>query len=466
MILTISTTHRPATDLGLLLHKNPSHLQSFEVSVGVAHVFYPYAGDELCQVALVLDVDPIGLVRNHRGGGGDEFSLGQYVNDRPYALSSLMSVTLAKVFGTAMAGRSRERPELVDQPLPLEVQLPVVPSRGGEGVLRRLFEPIGYEVTAHSLELDPAFPAWGESRFFAVTLRTNAPLRSVLGHLYVLLPVLDDDKHYWVGADEVDKLLRRGGAWLADHPERELIALRYLRHDRRLTRDALARLADEGEHDPDAQQEGHDAEEQALEKPLRLGDERIAAVVTALREVGAARVLDLGCGSGKLVRALLKEQGIEQVVGVDVSVRALEVAAKRLHLDTMAPRQRQRVQLLQSALTYRDRRLEGFDAAAIVEVIEHLEPSRLQAFSHAVFGRARPQTVVITTPNLEYNPHFESLPAGSLRHRDHRFEWTRDQFQRWSAQAAQSYGYEVDHSGIGPRDPGAGQPTQMAVFRR
>jgi 3' terminal RNA ribose 2'-O-methyltransferase Hen1 len=173
-----------------------------------------------------LDVDPIALVRNRRGPAGGDFSLSQYVNDRPYAVSSFMSVALAKLFGTAMAGRSKERPDLADASIPLEVGLPVTPCPGGEAVLRRLFEPLGYEVTAEPLTLDANFPEWGDSRYMAVCLRTTARLRDVLEQLFVLLPVLDDDKHYWVGSDEVDKLLRRGGAWLTAHPERELIARR------------------------------------------------------------------------------------------------------------------------------------------------------------------------------------------------------------------------------------------------
>lgn len=466
MMLTISTTQRPATDLGFLLHKNPDRVQSSELGFGVAHVFYPEAGEDRCTVALLVEVDPIALARNRRGSVGGELALGRYVNDRPYALSSFMSVALAKVFGTAMGGRSKERPALAGAALPFEVELPVVPCRGGEDVLRRLFEPLGYEVVATPLPLDPNFPEWGESRYLAVLLRTTARLQDLLGHLYVLLPVLDDDKHYWVAGDEVDKLLRRGGDWLASHPDRELIARRYLRYDRRLTRDALARLADPDGEDPDALDAVRDAEEEAIERPLRLNDQRIAAVVEVIRASGAARVLDLGCGSGQLVRALLEVRGLEQVVGVDVSVGALDAAARRLHLDTMAPRQRQRVELLQGSLTYRDHRLEGFDAAAVVEVIEHLDPSRLEAFGHAVFGRARPRTVVITTPNIEYNRLFESLPAGSLRHRDHRFEWTREEFTDWSKQVAARFGYEVELSGAGPSDAEAGQPTQIGVFRR
>jgi 3' terminal RNA ribose 2'-O-methyltransferase Hen1 len=470
MLLTITTTHAPATDLGFLLHKNPARLHTVDLAFGPAHVVYPEASEDRCTAALLVEVDPVGLVRGRRGGPkGNELSLAQYVNDRPYAASSFLSVALAKLFGTAMTGRCKERPELADEALSLSAALPVVPCRGGEPVLRRLFEPLGYEVTATRLPLDEAFPSWGDSRYLSVELTSRTRLRDLLEHLFVLLPVLDDDKHYWVGADEVDKLLRRGGAWLASHPDRELIAHRYLRHDRRLTRDALARLVeadDAPEPDPDAEAEAHDAEEEAVEARISLNEQRMEAVVEAVRASQARRVVDLGCGSAKLVQRLLKEPTIERVVGVDVSYRALQVGARRLHLDSMPPRQRQRVDLWQGALTYRDKRLADFDAATVVEVVEHLDPPRLDAFERVVFAHARPGTVVVTTPNVEYNVRFEGLPAGSLRHRDHRFEWTRAEFAAWADRVASRHGYRVDRSGIGTDDPDVGTPTQMAVFRR
>jgi len=466
MLLTISTDHRPATDLGYLLHKNPSARHTAEFGFGVAYVLYPEAADDRCTVAVVVDVDPVGLVRNHRGPKGNDFSLAQYVNDRPYATSSFMAVAMGKVFSTAMTGRSKERPELAETPIALEVGLPVTPCRGGEEVARRLFEPLGYEVRAETIPLDPRFPAWGDSRYLDLTLSSTMKLKTLLEHLFVLLPVLDDDKHYWVGRDEIEKLLRRGGDWLSIHPDRELITRRYLRHDRQLTREALARLMEDDVTDPDESEAEHDAEEEAVEKPLSLNEQRTDAVLCAIVASGARRVLDLGCGQGKLVRELLKVQGVERVVGVDVSYRALEVGARRLHLDTMAPRQRARVDLLQGSLTYRDRRLAGFDAAAVVEVIEHLDPSRLGSFERAVFSHARPTTVIVTTPNVEYNVRFETLPAGQLRHRDHRFEWTRAEFAGWCELAASRHGYAVGLSGIGAEDPEVGCPTQMAVFSR
>ncbi len=465
-MLTISTTARPATDLGYLLHKNPAGLFTADLAFGRVHVLYPEAGDERCTAALVVEVDPVGLVRDRKGPKGNEFSLAQYVNDRPYAASSFLSVALNKAFGTAMTGRSKERPELAATPIPLRAHLPVVPCRGGEVVLRRLFEPLAYEVEASALPLDPTFPEWGDSRYYDVTLTATCRLQELLEHLFVLLPVLDDDKHYWVGPEEVDKLLRRGGTWLAAHPHRELIARRYLRHDRRLTNDALARLLADDAEDPDEVQAAHDQEEAAVEKPISLNEQRLAAVVEQLKTAEGRRVVDLGCGGGKLVQRVLRDTKAEKVLGVDVSYRALEAAARRLHLDTMAPRQRQRVELVQGALTYRDRRLQGFDAATVVEVIEHLDPPRLGAFERAVFAYARPGRVVITTPNVEYNPLFESLPTGTLRHRDHRFEWTRAEFQAWASGVAARHGYSVELAGIGPVDPERGAPTQMAVFRR
>ena len=466
MLLTLTTTHRPATDLGYLLHKNPAKLQTFELPFGNAHVFYPEATAERCTAALLLDVDPVGLVRNRKGPAGEGFALEQYVSDRPYAASSFLSVAIARIFGSALAGRSRGRQELADAPMPLVARVAALPCRGGEGFLRSLFEPLGYVVNATRFPLDDRFPAWGESPYFTVELSAQRRLSELLTHLYVLIPVLDDDKHYWVGEAEVQKLLHHGEGWLATHPQREAIAFRYLKHRRHLMRQMLARLVEEDQADPDAESEAHGEEEETLEKPISLNEERMGAVVAALKASEAKRVLDLGCGDGKLLRALLAEKQFEEITGVDVSSRALERAADRLRLEQLPTKQRERVRLLQGALTYRDRRLEGFDAAAVVEVIEHLDPPRLDAFGRVLFECARPQTIVMTTPNAEYNVRFKSLPAGKLRHKDHRFEWTRSEFQQWSDGVAGRFGYTVRLAPIGPQDPEVGAPTQMAVFTR
>src|SRR5690348_3552801 len=275
MLLELSTTHKPASDLGFLLHKNPARVQSFELAFGIAHVLYPEASAERCTVALLLDVDPVGLVRTKGGPSGDGGLLRQYVHDRPYIASSFLSVAIAQVLRSALKGECKERPELVVTPLPLEVKLAAVPCRGGEEFLRRLWEPLGYIVSATQEPLDPKFPDWGESRYFTVKLSGTKRLSELLSHLYVLVPVLDDEKHYWVGDDEVDKLLRFGEGWLSAHPERELIATRYLKHQRGLVRDAIARLVEDEELDADEIEEGSAAEEAKLEEKVTLNEQRL-----------------------------------------------------------------------------------------------------------------------------------------------------------------------------------------------
>lgn len=473
MLLTIrclpdSDASFPATDLGFLLHKNPAALFEKTLTFGTARVFYPEASGDRCTAALQVEIDPIGLVR----GGNRALTLAHYVSDRPYAPSSFLSVALAEVFGTALGGRSKERPELVDARLPLSAGLPALACDGGEALIRRIWEPLGYAVAVERLPLDARFPEWGESDLYAVVLSGHQTVKDLLTHLYVLVPVLDNAKHYYVGEEEADKLVRRGEGWLHAHPEREIIARRYLRYKRRLADAALARLADV-EGVPDAE-EGEDtaprdAAEQTLETPARLNDRRIETALEAVRNLDppARRVIDLGCGEGKTMEAILKGiPGLEHIAGMDVSSFALDRAARRLHLDRMGARERARVSLFQGSLVYRDKRLEGYDAALLTEVIEHLDPERLRALVRVVFEHARPRRVVLTTPNAEYNSVWSALPAGKFRHPDHRFEWTRQEFRAWATGMATRFGYSVRFLPVGPDHPEYGSPTQMGVFTR
>ncbi|MGA5095922.1 3' terminal RNA ribose 2'-O-methyltransferase Hen1 [Streptomyces lavendulocolor] len=476
MFLTISTTgspRRPATDLGFLLHKHPDKAQAFSTSHGTAHVFYPEASAERCTAALLLEVDPVALVRRGRGkgrGGAPDAALAQYVNDRPYAASSLMSVAMSTVFKSALRGVCAALPERAAEPLPLRIEIPALPARGGADLVRALFGPLGWTtVDAEPVVLDERFPQWGDSRYVRLVLEGELRLADALRHLYVLLPVLDDAKHYWVAPDEVDKLLRAGEGWLADHPEHKLITSRYLSRRWGLTRAAMERLelVRLAEADGLAVEDVDNAVDETTDtedRPVPLAEQRREAILRVLREAGASRVLDLGCGQGQLVQALLKDVRFTDVVGVDVSVRALTVAARRLRLERMGERQAGRVNLLQSSLTYTDKRLKGYDAAVLSEVVEHLDLPRLPALEYAVFGSARPGTVVVTTPNVEYNVRWETLPAGHVRHGDHRFEWTREEFRRWARQVGGRHGYAVEFAPVGPDDPEVGPPTQMAVF--
>jgi len=461
MLLTITTTTPPARDLGHLLRKHPDRLQTFPLAFGAAHVFYPEASEERCTAALLLDVDPVGLVRGRPTATDERGLVEAYVNDRPYVASSFLSVAIARVLGNALGGRA-ERAELAAAERALEARVTPVRARGAE-LVEKLFAPLGYEVRAESVAVPDAAHA---GRHVTVVLRATTTVQRLLSHLYVLIPVLDAEKHYWVGEAEVEKLFRHGADWLVAHPERELITRRYLYKARGLVRTALARLAelDDAPAPEAADDAAETREETVVEKPLRLQDRRIATVMGALRAAGARSVVDLGCGGGDLILALARDGNFERVAGVDVSARELERAKERLDRALMPISRRERFTLFQSSVLYRDARVAGFDAAALLEVIEHLEPARLGAFARAVFGAARPRTVVLTTPNHEWNATVPALADGKLRHGDHRFEWTREEFRTWAAATASAYGYTVTYGDVGDADEAHGAPTQMAVF--
>ncbi|GAB6901493.1 3' terminal RNA ribose 2'-O-methyltransferase Hen1 [Kineosporia succinea] len=482
MFLTITSTSErteaPATDLGYLLHKHPDRAQKFGLPVGTAHVFYPRADATTCTAALLLEVDPIALVRGRGSRPAEGFSLAQYVNDRPYAASSMLAVALGKVFKTAISGRCDVRPDLPGAPLDLSLHVPALPCRGGTDVARRLFEPLGWSVSVTPVPLDPEF-GWGDSPYVDLRLSGRKLVSDALSQLYVMLPVLDDAKHYWVTADEVDKLVRAGEGWLTEHPERALITERYLRHQRRLVDDASERFAGlEDEVSPDLVAEENELEDASVGSvspdgsvvaPVLAGPEaplwvqRVNALVESLEAAGAQSVADLGCGEGKLLRALLENPRYQRLLGVDVSHRALQTAVRRLRLEQQSDRVRERITLRQSSLVYADASLSGYDAAVLSEVIEHVDPSRLPVLAANVFGTARPGVVLVTTPNVEHNAHF-GLEHGETRHTDHRFEWDREQFQAWAADVAVRYGYSVRFKGVGTEHPEAGPPTQLAVF--
>lgn len=483
MLMTITYTGRDTADLGYLLYKNPSRPQVVELNHGRAYVFYPEVSEARTTAALLLEIDPIDLARGpagNRGGG-----LFDYVNDRPYVSSSFLSTAIAKVFGTAMSGRCDQRPELADTALDLSATITMLPCRGEQAKLGAVFEPLGYVASYTSFTADDAFPDWGPSRYVNLTLSGHVRLRDLLRQVYVLIPVFDQWKHYWMSHDEVDKLLQHSQDWLPDHPEKAYITARYLGRHRHLVDQAFERLAAVAEADgevlPEVGDEAADAADASAElpevpgvpdgpgqptvRPPRLNDQRLDAVMAALESCGAASVIDLGCGEGHLLARLVRQPRLSRIAGMDVSVAALKRARDRLHLDQANQRLAERVSLFQGSLTYKDARLAGYDAACVVEVIEHLDPARLSAFERVLFAQARPKTVILTTPNHEYNVIY-ALPDDQYRHRDHRFEWPRAEFEVWATRVGQAFGYAVRLSGIGQADERSGAPTQMAVFTR
>lgn len=464
MLLTLTLNRFPATDLGYLLHKHPAKVQQVEIKAGVAHIFYPEVGDERTTCALLMDIDPVALVRSG-SPRGDTFTLDQYVNDRPYVSSSFMSTAIAKSFASALNGRCKDKPELVAAPLPLEAHISVMSVRGGPATLEKLFSPLGYEIEAVQHPLDTQYPEWGASQYFTVTLRGTLTLQSLLSHLFILVPVMDGDKHYWVNEEEVEKLLEKGKGWLENHPEKEFITRRYLRWQKSLTVGALAALnrADDAATE-DLNTTGSPIDEPSTPKP-RLHDARLQSICDILVASGAASLIDLGCGEGKLLKLLWPKSQFRKLAGMDVSPHCLEVAADKLHLQRFAGTESPRLQLFQGSLMYADARLKGYDAAALVEVIEHLDEDRLKTAAQVVFGNAAPETVIVTTPNKEWNKVFGET-EDKMRHSDHRFEWTRAQFAEWCDSVCTKYNYECSISPLGDEVEDWGAPTQMAVFKK
>jgi len=485
MLLTITYTGQNTQDISYLLYKNPHRPQVFELNHGKAYVFYPEISDNRTTAALLLDIDPIDLAR----GKADSSTSGlfDYVNDRPYVSSSFLSTAISKVFGTAMSGRADAHQALSDSPLNLTATVTMLPCKGEQDKLHSVFQPLGYTVIYEAFTSDEAFPSWGESKYVNLTISGNVRLRDLLKHLYVLIPVFDRQKHYWVGPDEVEKLLRIGEDWLPNHPERAYITGRYLHRRRGLINLAYERLtlADNihsGDNSinvhGDTVMHSHISGEVATpshtpdplphitekETAPNLNTQRLSSVIAVLKTHNAKRVIDIGCGEGNLLRQLAKERQFTQITGTDVSHMALERASTRLKLDHASDTMRERIQLFQGSLTYKDSRFAGYDAACVIEVIEHLDMSRLEAFQRVLFEFAKPPMVVLTTPNKEYNEKYEGLHPDTLRHGDHRFEYTRTEFHEWATQIAERHGYTVQFSDIGEADEHLGAPTQMGVF--
>ena len=496
MLLTITYEGKNTQNLGYLLHKNPERAQEFTLSYGKAYVFYPEVSDERTTAALLLDIDPLDLARGKVGSM--EGGLFDYVNDRPYASTSFMCTAISKVFGTAMNGRCETMQELADTPLKLTAYIGALKDNGKEDLAKDLFEPLGYQVETKRTELDEKFPEWEKSPYIDLTISGTVRLSELLNHIYVLIPVFDRQKHYYTSEAEITKLLKHGEGWLAEHPARELITRRYLDARRSYAGKALEMLLTEESQEESLEESLEESQEDCLEEnpgeiSERKGEEisegvrendqaenqiesgasytslntkRMEAVKNAVLKSGATSVIDLGCGECKLTSLLLREAQIKKITACDVSVRTLEKAAGRLHLERMQPYLKNKLSLIQGSLTYRDSRFEGYDCASVIEVIEHIEPARIQAFERCIFEFAAPGTVVLTTPNREYNVNYEKMKENQLRHGDHRFEWTREEFENWTKGICERFGYSCRIEGIGDVDEKYGTPTQMAVFTR
>lgn len=449
MLLTITYMGQNTQDLGYLLHKNPARPQEFRLPLGKAYVFYPEISDEKTTAALLLDLDPLDISRGKPGRKPGKLS--DYVNDRPYVASSFLSSAISRVFNAAMSGRCEKRQELADSPLELTACVYMLPVREKKEILNEIFEPLGYTLSYECFPVDEHFPEWGESPYVNLTICGKVRLAELLRHLYVLIPVFDRQKHYFVSKEEIEKLLLHGAGWLEDHPARERIVRRYFTKTKSYGDAVMRRFSEENRE---------------AEQFSPLDKVRLEAVRQEVIRCRASSVIDLGCGEGKLLELLFPIKEIQKLCGMDVSVSALEKAGRRLSHEEWSWKERKRLELFQGSLMYKDDRVSGFDAACVVEVIEHISPERLNTFEKVLFQNAMPHTVILTTPNREYNIRFRKSTEEGLRHGDHRFEWTREEFAVWTAHICEKYGYEAEIKGIGEEDETYGFPTQMGVFTK
>ncbi len=445
MLITITYEGTNTQQLGYLLHKNPYAAQEFSLTFGKAYVFYPEVSDERTTAALLLDINSLDLAKGKENSSNT--GLFDYVNDRPYTSNSFMSVALNRVFGTAMKGRCDKNQALADTPIDLTANVHMLRCENDE-LPRRIFEPLGYMVKIERRLLDERFPEWGESPYIDLTIKGTVKLSELLNHLYVTIPVFDGNKHYFIDENEIEKLLSHGGEWLKTHPYRKTITKGYFNNIRSITKSALGIISD----DNDTEQP----------KQKRLDTERLDTITQAVLDSGAKSVLDLGCGEGKYVARLLNEPQISHITAADVSVKALESAKNRI--EKLTQRQKDRVEFIQASAICRDRRFDGHDCCLLIEVIEHIDEDRLSVMERVVFELTKPKTVIVTTPNAEYNANYEFLNEGELRHTDHRFEWNREKFRDWTEKICEKYGYKVRITGIGNENEIHGAPTQMGVF--
>ena len=450
MLLTITYKGKNTQDLGYLLYKNPARPQYVDLSMGKAYIFYPKVSDEETTIALMVQLDPLDLAKGK--DGTNDRGLFAYVNDRPYVASSFMSNAINRALGTAMTGRCDSRPELAEEQIDLTAKIYMLPVRGDKTFINEVFEPLGYEVSYDTFPVDAQYPGWGECDCVNLTLHCSKRVSELLNQLYILIPVFDLQRHYYVNETDIDGLVKHGEGWLSDHPLCERIVRRYFKMARSYAKEALQKL---GIYEDKTETE---------DKPLPLDVLRLQAVRDEIISSGARTCIDIGCGEGKLIKLLLEAPDLKHIAGADVVAGEVKKAAERIGYDRLPERQKEKVTLFQGSLMYQDDRFKGYDCMSVVEVMEHIEPERLPMLEKVVFSWARPATVIFTTPDKTYNTNYD-LEEDELRHEDHRFEWDRETFEEWTQHVCEEYGYTVSIKGIGGKDGEDISPTQMGVFK-
>ncbi|MCK1992095.1 3' terminal RNA ribose 2'-O-methyltransferase Hen1 [Peribacillus muralis] len=445
MQLTINASGNNVKAISYLLSKNPNNLYERKHKGHVVRLFYSTFTETEMEATIFVTPDPIELVKNT----ANSYDITHYINDREFAVSSIFCSLIRSALGTALNGQPKEEhAEWVNHPFSFQFDFGPVVSTLSDNQLRELFEPIGYEVSITRPDIQYSFDMKDRSSTRTVSLKGLKTLQEGLRHLFVLIPVIDNYKHYYIDEKEIDKLERYGEGWLDDHPMRDFIYRQSLRFK---------------EVYSIVENKKPEMKKDDKESKVRLNDLRYEKIFDTVSQMHPSSVVDFGSGEGKLSVRLGFIEGVKEILAVEPSQSATLKALGRF--DKVKDKEKFVIpKPLWGSLFYYDEELKNKDVIILCEVIEHIDEHRLPKVMDTILQDYQPRALILTTPNREYNEVYDMEDA--LRHNDHRFEWTRAEFQQWCTARNHDDSYDLRFEGIGEEHVTQGCPTQMCVFER
>ncbi|HWO95040.1 MAG TPA: 3' terminal RNA ribose 2'-O-methyltransferase Hen1 [Bacillus sp. (in: firmicutes)] len=452
MQLSMKVVGEGAENLSRLLAKNPNNLYDREEKGNRTRLVFTSSNEREAEAVIFVTPDPVELVRNSPG----IFDITQYINDREFAVSSLFCSYIRTALGTALNGKPKEEfIEWVDHPFNMEVGFGPVASHLSDQTIRELFEPLGYLIEIERGEADYSFNLKQKSSARYLKLKGQITVQQALRHLFILIPVLDNYKHYFIDEKEIEKIQRYGEGWLDEHPLRSYIIEQSLRFKELINKVPISSsIVTENKVNDDV----------SAPPKIRLNEQRYQAIIDKVESLPLnQKVVDFGSGEGKLSVRLGMVPNVQEILAVEPSessqLRALERFEKAAGKDQfVCPTP------IWGSLFYYDERLRGKDIIILCEVIEHIDEFRLPNIMKTIFGEYRPNALIVTTPNHEYNAVYDM--DENMRHADHRFEWTRGEFKDWCETWIAKFPYSMQLQGIGQEHEEYGFPTQMCTFVR
>ncbi|WP_407270561.1 3' terminal RNA ribose 2'-O-methyltransferase Hen1 [Radiobacillus sp. PE A8.2] len=443
MQLTIHATGENVQVLSFLLAKNPTNLYERESKGHLVRMFYSKFMPSEVEATIFVTPDSIELVKNNNNA----YDITHYINDREFAVSSIFTSLIRSALATALNGNTKEEYQAwVKHCFPFTFGFGPVSTDLSDEQITNLFEPLGYEIDIEKRELDYDFSLKTTNHVRYINIHGTTTLQTGLRQLFVLIPVLDNYKHYYIDEKEIDKLQRYGEGWLDQHPSKDMIIRRALRF-----KELYSQLEDK-------------VEQQETTPKVRLNELRYQKIAETVQQLTDRKsIVDFGSGEGKLAYKLGFVSGVEEILAVEPSETATTRAIARFEhgeseVGFVSPTP------VWGSLYYFDQRLVNKDVIILCEVIEHIDEYRLPKIIQTILQKYQPRALIITTPNSEYNNVYELDQA--YRHSDHRFEWTRNQFQACCTAATEQHPYRLHFDGIGEEHPSFGQPTQMCTFIR